>query len=148
MKRYIKRELIQPAHLIALPVTEWTDQERVAGRCERKQKMLPIDTGEILYMIAITPISQSAPSESDMRASIGLQYAIDPKHRGEPSVELGDYMELNENEHAYLIKKLDAQRWFSVELRETFELIQNWKEAPNIRPFELKSNGRIKAGKV
>lgn len=139
MPRYIKRELVQPIFLTGLPTSEWTDDEKRLGKSTRKRLIDPIDTADILFAIAITAVTDAALSSDDIRASIGLQDAIDPKHKGEPTCEMDGWIKLEDNEYNYLIKKLDARNWITPQLRETLEMIQSWREADTHIPGELTS---------
>lgn len=135
--RYIKNENIQPSYLVPIPMQQWNDDERSAGRCARKQRIDPVNVAEQLFVIAITAVGQQALSETDIRASIGLQDSIDPERHGEPSVALGNWIAIPEDAHSYLVKKLDAQRWFSLECREILEMVQEWRNAPQDKPLAL-----------
>lgn len=144
--RYIKRELIQPAYQVPLPVSMWSDSERQLGKSVRKQPIDPIDTAETLFVIAVSAVTDAALTPDEIRASIGLQDAIDPKHKGEASCEMNEWIKLEDNEYNYLIKKLDTRSWFNLQLRETLEMLQSWREAPTHIPGEMAQIGGKKRG--
>jgi len=114
----------------------WTDDEKRAGKTIRKQLIEPIDTADTLFVIAISAIGDAALTPEEVRASITLQDVLDPKRKGEPSCDMDGWLKLEDLEYNYLIKKLDARNWFNLQLRETLEMMQSWREAPTHIPGE------------